>query len=228
MFCHNCGSQIAAGAQFCAACGTPFPAVAGSSVPTTVYIAPSGISAQSGRWLSEGWAIVKADIWMFALLTLVVCVINIGLLTGPLQVGMHIYIMKRMFGRRAEFGDLFQGFNFFLPSFVAWLLISIFTGVASIFFIIPGLIVAAMYKFTYLFIFDKGLDFWPAMQASHAVVKNDYLGFTLFLLLLFCVNLLGVLCCFVGLLVTMPISIAAITVAYRDVVGFEAQTVNRY
>jgi len=227
MFCHTCGSQIAAGAQFCAACGTPLP-TANPVTPSSVYIAPIGVHAQSGRWIGEGWAIVKADLWMFALLTLVISIINIAILTGPLYVGMHIYIMKRMFGRRAEFGDLFQGFNFFLPSLVAWLLITIFTGVASIFFIIPGLIVAAMYKFTYLFIFDKGLDFWPAMQASHAVVKNDYLGFTLFLLLLICVNILGVLCCFVGLLVTIPISLAAITVAYRDIVGFEAQTVNRY
>jgi hypothetical protein len=29
----------------------------------------------------------------------------------------------------------------------------------------------------------------------------------------------------VGLLVTIPISVAAITVAYRDVVGFEPRTV---
>ena len=61
-----------------------------------------------------------------------------------------------------------------------------------------------MYKFTYLFIVDKRMDFWPAMQASHAVVKNDYFGFTMFLLLMVLVNLLGVLCCIVGVLVTIP------------------------
>ena len=40
-----------------------------------------------------------------------------------------------------------------------------------------------MYKFTYLFIVDKRMDFWPAMQASHASRKKDYFGFTMFLLL---------------------------------------------
>jgi len=68
------------------------------------------------------------------------------------------------------------------------------------------------------------MDFWPAMQASHAVVKNDYFGFTMFLVLAFLVNLLGVLCCLVGLLVTIPLTFAAITVAYKEIDGFEERT----
>jgi uncharacterized membrane protein len=83
-----------------------------------------------------------------------------------------------------------------------------------------------MYKFAYLFILDKRMDFWPAMQASHAVVKNDYFGFTMFLIVMGLVNLLGLLCCVVGLLVTIPMSIAAITVAYQEIVGFEQRTVD--
>jgi uncharacterized membrane protein len=104
------------------------------------------------------------------------------------------------------------------------LLIGLFTFAGTLLLIIPGLVVAAMYKFTYLFIVDKRMDFWPAMQASHAVVKNDYFGFTMFMILAFLVNLLGVLCCFVGLLVTIPLTFAAITVAYKEIVGFEQRT----
>ena len=83
-----------------------------------------------------------------------------------------------------------------------------------------------MCKFTYLFILDKKMEFWPAMQASHEVVKNDYFGFTMFLLALACINFLGVLACVVGILVTIPLSIAAITIAYQEVVGFEQSTVD--
>jgi uncharacterized membrane protein len=39
------------------------------------------------------------------------------------------------------------------------------------------------------------------------------------------VNLLGVLCCIVGIFVAMPVTIAATTVAYRQLVGFEPGTV---
>src|SRR5260370_7366681 len=71
------------------------------------------------------------------------------------------------------------------------------------------------------------MDFWTAMQASHNVVRNDYFGFTMFLLLMVLVNLLGVLCCVVGVLVTIPLSFAAITVAYNELVGFDPLTPHR-
>jgi len=82
-----------------------------------------------------------------------------------------------------------------------------------------------MYKFTYLFIIDKRMDFWPAMQASHAIVKQDYFGFTMFLLAAAGINILGALCCIVGLFVTIPLTFAAITVAYQEIVGFDEQTI---
>jgi uncharacterized membrane protein len=84
--------------------------------------------------------------------------------------------------------------------------------------------VAAALQFTYLFIVDKRMDFWPAMQSSHAVVKQDYFGFTMFLIALGLLNILGFICCLVGLLVTIPVTIAALTVAYQQIVGFDQRT----
>ena len=81
-----------------------------------------------------------------------------------------------------------------------------------------------MYKFTYLFIVDKRMDFWQAMQASHAVVRRDYFGFVMFLILAFLVNVVGFLCFVVGLLVTVPLTFAAITAAYSEIVGFDQRT----
>ena len=134
--------------------------------------------------------------------------------------------MKKLAGRRPEFADLFKGFNFFVPALVATIVIAVFTVrrepcCASF----PGLVVAAMYKFTYLFIVDKRMDFWPAMQASHSIVRQDYFGFTMFLLALAGINILGAICCIVGIFVSIPVTFAAITVAYRDIVGFDEQTV---
>jgi len=145
---------------------------------------------------------------------------------GSLIAGFHIYTMKKLMGRNAEVGDLFKGFRFFLPALVASILIGIFTFLGTIALIIPGLVVAAMYKFTYLFMVDKRMDFWPAMQASHAVVRRDYAGFTLFLVAAFLVNVLGFLCLIVGLLVTVPMTFAAVTVAYKEIVGFDRRTLD--
>jgi len=70
------------------------------------------------------------------------------------------------------------------------------------------------------------MDFWPAMQASHAVVKHDYVGLHLFLLLMVLVDLLEFCCVSVGIFVALPVTFAAITVAYKEIVGFDQSTVD--
>ena len=229
MFCHSCGTQVNGDVQFCPSCGQ---SLAGAPVqaPPPVFVPAAGLSARPGHWVGAGWDLVKADMGNYALMGLIFLALN-GMvpviLQGPLMVGFHIYVIKRMAGRNAEFADLFKGFNYFVPALVASLVIALFTFGGSLLCLIPGLVVAAMYKFTYLFIVDKRMDFWPAMQASHNVVKSDYFGFTMFLILLALVNVLGFVCCIVGLLISLPVTLAAITVAYGELVGFDPQVLDR-
>ncbi|HWU38283.1 MAG TPA: zinc-ribbon domain-containing protein [Candidatus Acidoferrum sp.] len=229
MFCHRCGNQVADGITFCPHCGQALgPGAALGSSASVAWTAPTGVHSRTGHWIGAGWEMVKQDFGTFFLLALVVAILNSVvpfLLVGPLFVGFHIFCMKKMLNRRAEFADLFKGFNFFVPALVASLLIGIFSFAGTLLCIIPGLVVAAMYKFTYLFIVDKGMDFWPAMQASHAIVKQDYFGFTMFLLALIGVNILGGICCIIGIFISIPVTVAAITVAYREIVGFDERTV---
>jgi uncharacterized membrane protein len=227
MFCHSCGTQVNTDVQFCPTCGQSLAAPA-PSVPAAAYVAPVGIKASPGRWIGAGWRLVQADLGNVVLLSLVFALLSgVPFIQGALIAGFHFYFLKRLLGRPAEFADLFKGFNFFIPTLVASLLIGVFVFGGTLLCIIPGLVVAAMYKFTYLFIVDKRMDFWPAMQASHAIAKNDYFGFTMFLLLTALVNLLGFLCCIVGLLVSIPVTFAAITIAYQELVGFDPQTPDR-
>jgi hypothetical protein len=229
MFCPRCGTQVGSDVQFCPNCGQSLGAapISGSVPMPAPWTPRPGIQASAGRWIGEGWALVKADLGNYVVISLLFAILSgVPLIQGPLIAGFHIFTMKKLMGRNAEFGDLFKGFNYFVPTLVASLLIGLFTFAGTLLCLIPGLVVAAMYKFTYLFIVDKRMDFWPAMQASHAVVKNDYFGFTIFLILAFLVNVLGFLCCIVGLLVTIPLTFAAITVAYKEIVGFEPRTLD--
>ncbi len=229
MFCDRCGTQLSEGQQFCTSCGQtvggpPSPA-AGALIP--VWTPPVNVQVAAGHWIGAGWEVVKADLGMYVVAALIFFVLSgVPLIQGALIAGFHIYTMKKIAGRRADFADLFKGFNFFIPTLVASLLIGAFTFLGTLLCIIPGLVVAAALKFTYLFIVDKKMDFWPAMQASHAIVKQDYFGFTMFLVLAFLVNVLGFLCLIVGLLVTVPLTFAAITVAYKEIVGFDSRTLD--
>jgi uncharacterized membrane protein len=227
MFCHSCGTQVTSDVAFCPNCGQSLAAPAPASPPEP-YVARAGIQATPGRWIGMGWDMVKADLGNVVLIALVFILISgVPLIGGAMIAGFHYYFLKKLMGRRADFADLFKGFNFFVPTLVASLLIGLFVFGGTLLCIIPGLVIAAMYKFTYLFIVDKRMDFWPAMQASHAVAKNDYFGFTMFLLLTALVNLLGALCCIVGLLVSIPVTFAAITIAYQELVGFDPTTPDR-
>jgi uncharacterized membrane protein len=227
MFCHSCGTQVASDVQFCPNCGQALAAPA-SAAPPAPFIAPVGITAAPGRWIGAGWRLVQADLGNMVLIALVFTLLNgIPLIQGALIAGFHFYFLKKLLGRPAEFSDLFKGFNFFIPTLVASLVIGLFVFGGTLLCIVPGLVIAAMYKFTYLFIIDKRMDFWPAMKASHAVAKNDYFGFTMFLLLTALVNLLGFICCIVGLLVSIPVTFAAITIAYQELVGFDPTTPDR-
>lgn len=196
----------------------------GSAVP---WIPPANVKAQTGRWIGAAWTVVKADLGNFVLIGIVFSLLgSVPFIQGALIAGMEIYCMKKLLGRPAEFSDLFTGFNFFVPTLVAMLVTGLFTFLGVCLCIIPGLVIAAMYKFTYLFIVDKRMDFWQAMQASHAVVKNDYFGFTMFLLAMAGVTLLGVICCIVGVFVAIPVTFMAITIAYQEIVGFEQRTID--
>jgi len=228
VFCTVCGSTMNPDAQFCPNCGKPQgagPFV--SPVAQPAYVPPTGVHAQTGRWLGIGWQMVKNDLGTFVVATLLYVLLN-GvvplILQGPLMAGFMILAFKKLLGRPAVVGDLFRGFNFFVPALVASLLIAVFILAGTLACIIPGLVVAAALNFTYAFIVDKRMDFWPAIQASHAIVKQDYFGFTMFLIACALINVLGALCCIVGLLVTVPMTFCAIAAAYQDIAGVNPAT----
>ena len=229
MFCQNCGSDVG-DAAFCTRCGARQRIEGGTSGAADVVSAPPpympavGGRANTTQWIGQGWELVKTDLGNFVLMTVLMLVINGALpllLHGALTAGFQGACKKKLLGHRFDMADLFEGFHFFGSTLAANVVITILVFLGVLLFIIPGLILAAMYNFTFLFIIDKKYDYKQAMRASAAVVKQDYFGYTIFLIALGLLNLAGVLCLFVGLLVTVPVSMAAITIAYRDVVGFE-------
>lgn len=233
MFCQKCGATIEPNAQFCANCGeTQAAGLAGAPTPPPLpdYAPPVVTTGkvETGRWISEAWKIVTADIGPWVLITLLFLLINSCvplILQGPLLGGMQLAAMRKILYGRVDIGDLFKGFNRFTDLLIANIIISLFVVIGSLLCIIPGLVVGAMYQFTYLFIVDKKMAFWPAMEASHNLVKRDYLGFTIFMLVAaVLLNLAGTLVCLVGLLITFPIWYVASTIAYRELVGFDPNT----
>lgn len=98
MFCHKCGTQVNPDVQFCPNCGQPMgsPLSSGSSMAVP-WTAPTGIKATPGKWIGQGWEIVKQDMGTYALFSLVFFLLNsVPFIQGALIAGFHIYTMKKM------------------------------------------------------------------------------------------------------------------------------------
>ncbi|MBN1465477.1 hypothetical protein JXA02_06935, partial [candidate division KSB1 bacterium] len=124
-------------------------------------------------------------------------------------------------GKDINIGDIAKGFSFFIAAVLSNILITLFAAVGFIFCIIPGVIIWALYILAPAFIVEKKHDFWQAMEASRKVVMEHLFEMIVFAIVLGAVNLVGALLCGIGLIFTVPLSFAAMAIAYDDLVGIE-------
>ncbi len=180
-------------------------------------------------WLTESWEIYKKAWWPFTVTTVMVGVVlllsqivpYVGslLVMGPLMIGVCLVIADIMTGREFSPTRIFHGFRWFIPALMANSLISFFTMAGFMLLIIPGFVVGGWYLLTYMFMADRGLDFWPAMEAGRKVASQDMVGMTIFYVCLGAINGIGLLCLVVGLFVTVPLTTIATFIAYDKLVG---------
>jgi len=172
-----------------------------------------------GRWISQGWDWFVADLGPFVLIGLLACVLtsfSLFLVTGPVAAGLALVSLNKARGKQVEVDDFFSGFRFFVPAFLASLVIGLLTLVGLVFLVIPGLVVLAMYVFTFHIMVDHKQDFWRALSISRELVARDYFGFTIFVGILVVANLLGLAFLGVGVIVTVPMTSLSVTAAYLD------------
>ncbi len=185
---------------------------------------------QIGEVLGSAWDVLKNNVGVLVGATALIGLINIvgnwftvGLASivigGPLWLGFVALGMGLLRRQPTDFAVLFSGFSRFLPAFMANLLITIFAVVGGIFCVIPGIFVTIVYMLTFYYMFDKGLDFWPAMEASRKTVMGNFGPWFLLWLVILGINLVGLIPCGLGLLLTGPLSILMLGVAYDKVEG---------
>ncbi len=183
-----------------------------------------------GRWIRDGWDLIRdelpgyiiAGLIFAAAITITANIHGIVYLAvmGPITAGIFLMTLNHMRGGdNPLIGDIFQAFQRYLPVTLAHLILSLVLALGFVFCFVPGLILWGMYLFTFIFIVDRGYDFWEAMEASRKLTSANYLEFTLFALVLIVLNVGGFLCFGVGLLVTLPLTFASVSCAYRDLVG---------
>lgn len=75
------------------------------------------------------------------------------------------------------------------------------------------------WAFTLPLVVDKKIDFWSAMQLSRAMVMKHFWAVTGLALMVGIINIVGLAFCFVGLFLTVPVTMAALLYAFETIFG---------
>lgn len=182
--------------------------------------------------LRRGFDLYKDNITTLLIATLlatIISILTVGILAGPMLAGLA-YLTLGLIDRRQpkpEIGELFKGFNFFLPSLVYVILLA----VASLFgqFIlrlipILGFFLSILFSmalstavmFAIFLIIEQRMDVVAAIQKSYEVVIGNFWIFLGLNIVASVISSLGVIACGVGIIVTAPLYFTTIAVVYRD------------
>lgn len=176
-------------------------------------------------YIAEGWQIYKREPVLLSGVTLlmVICSAIAGsipfasaLVTPPLLAGIYVMVMRIERGDQVRFSNYFDGFRWWLPLVLASLVMSLFISLGILLLVLPGLYLALAYGFTSLNIIDAGQNFWPAMENSRKLITANFWQYLLLALLFLLICILGAIPFGLGLLVAVPVCLAAQYAFYRD------------
>lgn len=133
-----------------------------------------------------------------------------------LAAGLFRMAIKQIRGQSIEISDLFDFGDVAGQAIIAAIVAGIIISVASLFCIIPGWVAQGLLMFTFPLIVDKKMGAMEAITASFEALKSQWLMATLFSLVVGILASIGIIVCFVGVLVTAPIALLSITILYRN------------
>jgi uncharacterized membrane protein len=198
---------------------------------------PPDYQIRPGYYLKAGWELFKQNATGFIGFSVVALIVVFALnaraglgqllayvIGPPLWAGFLIVAMKLYLNQPTQVNDFTAGFKYVLPLLLYSVVSSIFVSVGFVLLIIPGLYLLTGYMFTTWLIVDRKLDFWQAMELSRKTVHKHFFEVFGFFLLLFLINFGGLLLLGLGLLVTVPWTLCALTIAYKDVFGIQSSS----
>lgn len=128
------------------------------------------VKMQAKQSLTGKWGIAIGTIIISALILGVSAYIPLAsiVLSGIFSVGLAIVMLEIVRNWEVQFTDMFKGFNNFGTNCIAGILVSVFTALWSLLFVIPGIIKAYSYSMTFYILADH-----PEMSAKDAIKTSQ-------------------------------------------------------
>ncbi len=162
-----------------------------------------------GGSISKSIEIYKKDFIAHIVATIIVSVLSnvaFGILIAPLSVGyMKGIIMAQEQGRPFQIGDIFSGFNDFVPSLVVLILGVIIVCIGFALCFIPGLLVMSILPAAFYLVAAGEKDGVNAIKKAWKAMLANMIPALIALIILSVLSSLGVVLCFIGLIFTLPL-----------------------
>ena len=191
------------------------------------------VEVKFGEWIEEGFNLYKANfgpLVLASLLAILLSSVSFGILTGPMMAGLALVTLEIIDKKQPQpsGGEVFRGFDYFLNSFLFFLVWGLIIGFAIAILTLAlciGLVLAApiiyvaqaFLMFGLFLIVDRKMDFWPASMKSINTVKTNFWPFLGVSIVAGLIGSLGGIACGIGVIFTLPIQVCIVAVAYRDV-----------
>ena len=184
-------------------------------------------------YLKNGWALFTTDIPKFiiaVLITFLITMVTMGILSGPMLVGLFACFLKKARGGDFEIGDLFIGLQKqFLPSFILGIVFfavmcvasfipflgALLTPVAS--FVIAPFFLYSLYEMAEAEETIEPGKLVDLVKSVYACIQPQLIMVMLWIFIAGIIGWAGFIACCIGMLITYPFAFLAITVSYMDI-----------
>lgn len=141
------------------------------------------------------------------------------IITSALGLGLVKMTLKLADKEPVEFSEMFNHFSLVFNMLVAQLLAYIAVVIGLCLLVVPGIIIMIKLQFFAYFIVQEGCGPIESLQKSWEMTKGVKFQLFLFDMVLYLMNILGMLCFGVGIFVTGVISLAAAAYVFRKLEG---------
>jgi uncharacterized membrane protein len=142
--------------------------------------------------------------------------------TLPIGVGLFLLGLKRAVDQPLAVSSIFQYFDKTVPLFLTMLLMYLILVIGFLLLILPGIYLAVAYYLALPLVVEKNLGPWQALEASRKAITHRWFAVFGLVLLLMLINLIGMIPLGIGLIWTVPLTMIAMGVLYRNIFGCES------
>lgn len=144
------------------------------------------------------------------------------LLGTPLAAGLAMIGIRRAADAPFGPGQVLAYFHRMLPLFITQLLMMVLIMIGFLLLILPGIYLSIAYLLAMPLVVEKNLGPWQALEASRKAISKRWFAVFGFVIVLTLINIVAAIPLTIGLIWTLPMSLIAYGILYRNVFGVEA------